>query len=348
MKSTAVKPIRLIVYFSVTLSVLGIIALALYRKDSNEATTYARLLMGTVVEITLMEGERAGFDRASEAAFAEIERLESILSNYKPESDVSRMNAAAGSSVKVSNETIEVIGYALDAAALSEGAFDPTVGVLGGLWGYSSELGRVPGKDAVAEVLPLVDYRDVSVDRATNEAGLDRKGMAINLGGVAKGYIAGRAVRALKEAGVERGIVKAGGDMYVFQGNASDRPFTIGIQDPRHKGAFGAALVLNGAVSTSGDYERYFVKDNVRYHHILDPKTGFPARGVMSVTIVAVDATMADALSTAVFVMGRVKGMALIEGLDNVEGVIVDDAGKVFASSGFKGAVPQDLGETAR
>jgi thiamine biosynthesis lipoprotein len=335
MECTASRPLRLIAYAAVTISVFALIAVAFYRKGNNEAITYTRLLMGTVVEVTLMEGDRAGFDRAAESAFAEIGRLESLLSNYRPDSDVSRINAAAGHRVNVSDETIETIGYALKAAELSDGAFDPTVGALGRLWGYSSELERVPEKDAVAKFLPLVDYRAVSVDRAVMEAGLDRKGMAMNLGGVAKGYIAGKAVSALREAGVERGIVKAGGDMFVFQGEGAERPFIIGIQDPRGKGALGAVRLLNGAVSTSGDYERYFIKDGVRYHHILDPKTGYPARGVMSVTIVAEDPAMADALSTAVFVMGRVRGMALIERLDRVEGVIVDEAGGIFASSGM-------------
>src|SRR3990170_1462509 len=171
------------------------------------------------------------------------------------------------------------------------------------------------------------------------KVGLAKKGMALNLGGVAKGYIVDMAAGVLKAHGVKSAVVHAGGDMFVFQEDRTD-PFTIGIQHPRKKGELlGEAHVYNGAVPTSGDYERYFEKDGVRYHHILDPKTGFPAKGTQSVTIIAEDPTSADALSTAVFVMGPEKGMELIERLEGVEGVFVHENGKVRTSSGFEGKI---------
>jgi len=170
------------------------------------------------------------------------------------------------------------------------------------------------------------------------KAGLEKEGMAINLGGVAKGYIVSKAAAAMEKSGVTRAIIHAGGDMTVFQKDTK-KPFTIGIQHPREKKLLGEAFVYNGAIATSGDYERFFIKDGVRYHHILDPKTGFPSRGTQGVTLIAKDPTVGDALSTAVFVLGPEKGMALIEKLDGVEGVIVGEDGSVRVSSGFEGKI---------
>lgn len=335
------KARRLLSYAIVTLIVAVLLALPFYLKKERESVTYAKMLMGTVVEITLTEGDVKRFDIAAEKAFDETRRLEALFSNYMPGSDVSRISSSAGDGpVTVSPEVITVLKSAVKAAALSDGAFDPTVGALGKVWGYSAERRRVPTKEEAGRVLPLVDYRGIIIDDSSMKAGLGKKGMVLNLGGIAKGYIVGRAVEALRGEGVERGIIHAGGDMVVFQKKGGgQRAFKIGIRHPREEGLLGEAYLDNGAVSTSGDYERYFVKDGMRYHHILDPSTGFPADRCRSVTIIAEDPTMADALSTAVFVLGPEKGMALIEGLDGVEGVIVDPGGKVTTSKGFKGRI---------
>lgn len=332
---------RLISYAIVTLTVAVLLALPLYLKRARESVTYTKMLMGTVLQITLADGDAKRFDIAAEKAFDEIKRLEALFSSYMPDSDVSRISSSAGNApVNVSPEVITVLRSAVKVAVLSNGAFDPTVGALGKVWGYSGEKRYVPTKEEVGGVLPLVDYRGIIIDGSSMKAGLRKKGMVINLGGIAKGYIVSRAVEALKREGVERGIIHAGGDMVVFQKKgAGQSPFKIGIQHPREKRLLGEVEIYNGAVSTSGDYERYFIKDGVRYHHILDPSTGFPADRCRSVTIIAEDPTMADALSTAVFVLGPEKGMALIEGLDGVEGVIVDSNGKVTASTGFKGRI---------
>lgn len=332
---------RLLAYAVVTLTVAVLLALPIYLKRGRESVTYTKMLMGTVLQITLTGGDAKRFDIAAEKAFDEIKRLEALFSSYMPDSDVSRISASAGDGpVIVSPEVITVLKSAVKAAELSNGAFDPTVGALGGVWGYSGERRYVPSKEEVGRVLSLVDYRGIIIDGSTMKAGLRKKGMVINLGGIAKGYIVSRAVEVLQREGVERGIIHAGGDMVVFQKKgAGQKAFKIGIQHPREKRLLGEVDLYNGAVSTSGDYERYFVKDGVRYHHILDPSTGFPADGCRSVTIITEDPTMADALSTAIFVLGPEKGMALIQGLDGVEGVIVDSNGKVTTSKGFKGRI---------
>lgn len=338
METPSKKKFNCFTYAAVIFGVFALLLVSLFHKRPAESVTYMKMLMGTVVEITIMDGDSAEHERAAETAFDEIKRLERLLSNYNPNSDVSRVSASAGSMVKVSPDLLKVTAEAVRVAGLSGGAFDPTVGALGAVWGYSGEKGRVPGKEEVGRSLRLVDYRKIAVDEAGSSVGLKEQGMTLNLGGIAKGYIVGRAVEALKKAGVRRGIIHAGGDMTVFQ-TGTDIPFTVGIRHPREKKLLGEVYLLNGAVATSGDYERFFVKDGVRYHHILDPATGFPANRCSSVTIVTGDPTTADALSTAVFVMGPDKGMELVESLDKVEAVIVDSSGRVTVSKGFKGKI---------
>lgn len=335
MKSPGKKRFNYLAYAAVVTAVFALLSVSLLRKSPVESVTYTKMLMGTVVEVTVMDAGSSKPDEAARAAFDEIKRLEKILSSYDPESDVSRVSSSGPSMVKVSQEAIEVVEEALRVAHLSNGAFDPTIGALKTVWGYSGELGAVPSREEIKKYLPLVDYRKVVVNKEGSSIGLKERGMVLNLGGIAKGYIVKRAVEAMKRSGVKRGIIHAGGDMTVFQTGSSE-PFTVGIQNPREKKLLGSVRLLNGAVATSGDYERYFIKDGVRYHHILDPATGFPANRSRSVTIIAEDPTTADALSTAVFVMGPVKGMELVEGLDKVEAVIVDSNGKVTVSKGLK------------
>lgn len=327
-------------YSIVALSVFLLLAVSilLIWRQRPEAVNYARPAMGTLVEMTLMEGEKERFDEAADAAFLEIERLESLLSSYRADSDVSRINRHAGKDgVPVSPDTFEVTKEALRVAELTDGAFDPTVGALAEVWGPSGERAVVPTKEEVESRLAFVGYRGVVLDEEGPRIGLAREGMSLNLGGVAKGYIAERAAEELKARGVTRGIVRAGGDMVVFQDNGA--PFTIGIKHPRKGGLIGELYLENGTAPTSGDYERFFEKDGVRYHHILDPRTGFPARGTQAVTLAAQDPTTADALATGVFVMGPTRGMELIERLEGVEGLIVDEDGVVRVSSGFKGRI---------
>lgn len=338
---------RLFIYSAIVIGVFFIMAIPLYYKHAAKekgSVTYSRMLMGTIVEITVMD-ETADSDKAVKAAFAEIKRLEALLSSYMPTSDVSMVSKNAGAgAIKVSPEVMEVMEAALAMAELSGGAFDPTIGSLAPLWGFSAESGKAPKRDEVNKLLPLVNYRKAAIDMAAQTISLKERGMTLNLGGIAKGYIIGKALETLKQNNVRRGIIKAGGDMAIFQNNGSEKPMTIGIQHPRESSKFlGTAFVVNGAAATSGDYERYFMEDNVRYHHIIDPKTGFPATQTQSATIIAKDPVTADGLSTAVFVMGPEAGMALIEKLPDTEAVIVDANGHVRASSGFKGTISNSV-----
>jgi len=335
------RPVNLLHYAAAAMAVFILLTVIFHKQKKTSSVIYSRALMGTIVEITLMDGEKNSFEQAANAAFSEIERLEKIFSSYKTESGVSEISRSAGGPlVKAAPELIEVLSKAVTIARLSGGGFDPTVGALAKVWGYSGEKGMLPDEKEVKKILLLVDWQGIIINKEASLAGLKNKGMALNLGGVAKGYIAGKAAEALKANGVTRAIVRAGGDMVVFQNEDTGKRFTIGIQHPRKPGRLlGECYPANAAVSTSGDYERYFEKNNVRYHHILDPKTGWPASLSQSATIIAPDAAIADALSTAVFVLGPEKGMALVETLPDVQAVIVNADGMVFTSKNFRGRI---------
>ncbi|MBI3398353.1 MAG: FAD:protein FMN transferase [Deltaproteobacteria bacterium] len=327
-----------ILAFAATILVFLLIALAVYNKKSSEIK-YTRPLMGTIVELTLAGKDEARLNAAAEAAFDEIKRLEELMSHYRGDSDVAKINKAAGKeAVIISRETMDVIEASLKASHITNGAFDVTMGVLGKVWLTKDDRGEmtIPSREEVETLLPLIDYHQITIDKKNNKVKLAKKGMKINLGGIAKGYIVGKAADVLKRHGIKKGIVHAGGDMAVFQ-EPNSHPWLIGIQDPRNKDKIvGTIEVVNTAISTSGDYERFFIKDGVRYHHIMDPSTGFPANKCRGVTIVAKDPTLADALSTGVFVMGPQDGMKLIEEMPDVEGLIMDADGKMTMSSGLK------------
>jgi thiamine biosynthesis lipoprotein len=274
------------------------------------------------------------------AAFAEFDRLDALLSVWKPGSDVLRLNAAAGDApVRVSGETLDVLEAAQQASEWTGGKFDITFGALADVWKFDHDQdNRIPSSDEIAARLPLVDYTKVVIDRASSSAFVSRRGMRLHLGGIGKGYAVDRAVGILRSRGVSDFLLQAGGDLYA-SGQHGDAPWRLGIQDPRgESGAHFARIELRDRTfSTSGDYERFFVKDGQRYHHLLDPDNGRPARGCVSVTIVATSAMLADALSTGVFILGPDQGMALVERLAEVEAVIVTAHNEVRLSTGMQG-----------
>ncbi len=297
--------------------------------------------MGSEVEVTAWTANEHDALAAFDAAFAEFDRLDRLMSVWQPGSDIVRLNDAAGQrAVPVAAEIREVLRVAHQVSEWTGGKFDVTFGALSGLWKFDNQDkdGSVPDRAEVLKKLALVNYRDLVVDAGAGTAFLRRKGMRAHLGGIGKGYAVDRAVRILRQHGLSDFMVQAGGDMYVA-GRRGDRPWRLGIRDPRGPAdrSFAALDLTDGTFSTSGDYERYFIKDGRRYHHIIDLATGEPAVGCRSVTIVGVDATLADALSTGVFLLGPDAGMALIEKLPNVEGVIVSAKNEVSISSGLRG-----------
>jgi len=300
----------------------------------------ARLAMGSSLELTVYTTDEPAAVAAFEAVFAEFDRLDALLSVWKPGSDVMRINTATGAApVPVSVETIEVLTIARQVSDWTGGKFDVTFGALSGLWKFDHDQDdTIPPRAAVAARLPAVDYTALQIDATTRTVVLHRPSMRIHLGGIGKGYAVDRGAAILHARGFDDFMIQSGGDLFV-SGHRGGRPWRLGIRDPRGPAdrSFATLDLSNGTFSTSGDYERFFIKDGVRYHHILDPDLGEPARLCRSVTIVANSATLADALSTGVFVLGPEKGMALIERLPDVEGVVVDARNRVLVSSGLMG-----------
>jgi thiamine biosynthesis lipoprotein len=295
--------------------------------------------MGSELRLTAWTDDETAAVSAFDEVFAEFDRLESLLSIWRPGSDVARLNADAGArAVAVSPETLEVLAVAREVGDWTNGKFDVTFAALSDLWKFDHDQDdSVPADAAIRQRLPLVDYLGVEIDAHAGTAFVRRKGARVHLGGIGKGYAVDRAVGLLRRRGLRDFMIQAGGDMYVA-GRRGDRGWRLGIQDSRGApdAIFASIELSDETLSTSGDYERFFIKDGRRYHHILDPDLGTPAGGSRSVTIVSRRAVLADALSTGVFVLGPAAGMALIERLPEVEGVIVSADNDVLVSSGLK------------
>jgi len=295
--------------------------------------------MGAEARLTAWTSDEKAARAAFDDAFRELERLESLMSVWRPGSDIVKLNDAAGKQpVTISQEVFDALRAAREFGDTTSGAFDVTFGALADIWKFDHDQdNKIPAPADIQQRLPLVGYKDLILDASARTAYLTRAGMRAHLGGIGKGFAVDRVASILKERGITNFMIQFGGDMYVA-GMPGNRQWRVGIQDPRGSGnkSFAAMELTDSAVSTSGDYERFFLKDGVRYHHIMDPRTGQPARGSRSVTIVANTSTMADALSTGVFVMGPADGMALVERLPDVEGVIVSDRNEVLVSSGLK------------
>lgn len=287
--------------------------------------------LDTAITITL-------YDQADisllEDCFERIRTYESLFSRTKADSDIGRLNAAGGETVTVSADTASLLRLGLHFSKLTGGAFDVTIAPVSDLWDFSAKKPAVPDQEDLTAAAAAVGYAGLSVTE--NSARLASPEMAVDLGGIAKGYIADRLAAYLREAGVGSALLNLGGNIYAL-GQKEGTDWTIGIQDPDDPGEIAATLAVSDcAVITSGSYERCFEQDGVRYHHILDPATGWPVQnGLVSVTVVSKEAAKGDALSTACFVLGKDRGLELIESLDGVEALFIEENGRVIASSGL-------------
>jgi len=298
-------------------------------------------LMDTLVRVSVYDRRmpKRRIEAVIDHALKVMEEIEARASIYVDTSDISRVVKSSGqNSVRVSSEIHGLLQQSVEVSEKTRGAFDVTVGVVKKLWGFETDRPRVPDGILLSSLLSRVDYRKIDLRDA--DVFLREPGMCIDLGGIAKGYIIDRGVAVLQEEGIRSGIIDAGGDLRAFGSHPEGRMWKFGIQHPRGKrGELIGVIETEGAgIATSGDYERYFIQEGKRYHHILDPKTGFPARGCVSVTMVAESALLADAYATAVFVMGPEEGMALIESIPSLEGMIVyEEEGELrhVTSDGF-------------
>lgn len=290
--------------------------------------------MGTEVVLEAQGQEAEALDAALVAARAEFDRVEDMMTSWRPSPLVTMNDSADGTPQTVPRELSDLVARALTVARLSGGAFDPTYASVGKLWDFKADPPVIPSPTDIAAALDRIGWAKVQFDQATAQVTMP-EGTRLGLGGIAKGYGVDRAMAVLMEHGIEHGIVNAGGDLKAL-GTDMGKPWTIAIKHPRDRErAIAIVPVSNVCLVTSGDYERFFELDGERYHHIIDPRTGRPARGCMSATVTAPDAALADAVATAVCVLGPEVGLEFIEQLPKIEAIVVDLEGRVQRSSGL-------------
>jgi thiamine biosynthesis lipoprotein len=310
-------------------------------------------VMGTEARFSIYTADEARADRAFGAAYDEIKRIEVLMTDWErpgePESDVVKINKAAGkAAVKVSPETMAVIEKSLEMSRRSGGAFDITYAAMRGIWKFDEEMDRtLPPPAEIERRRKLINWRDVIVDVKAGTVKLRRPEMKLGLGGIAKGYAVDKVAAVLRDAGFRDFMVQAGGDLYV-SGRKGTVNWMVGVRDPR--GAPTAIIarmaIEDQAFSTAGDYERSFVLGGKRYHHIIDPKTGYPATASRGVTILAPNAFLADGLDDAVFILGPKKGMALVDSYPGCGAVIVDANNQVWTSKSLDGKLVRTAAPT--
>lgn len=305
--------------------------------NSYRSPTY--FAMDTTMEITI----KGMPDRTSRAiarqAYLRVKELEKLTSRFLEESEVTAINRNAGiAAVKVSPDTFTLVEESIKLSEITDGAFDITVAPLMETYGFYSHAYRVPKQSELEQKKELVGWKYLELDRKAKTIMLAKPGMQIDLGGIAKGYAVEKIIEIMRSRGVEKGLVNFGGAIGVLSTRGNISPSTIGIRHPRGKpgDVAGVLSLKEGYVSSSGDYERYFIKDKRRYFHILDPRTGRCPDNVISATVVGPKSTVADALSTAIVVMGRMRGMRLLMNMPGYEGVIIENGGKIFYTMGMK------------
>jgi thiamine biosynthesis lipoprotein len=291
-------------------------------------------IMGTAIRVELWGDDRESAEAAIDAVMDEMHRIDALMSPYKESSELSRINRdAARKPVEVSAELFELLARSIAFSELSTGAFDITYASAGHLYDYRKRIR--PTDEQLAAAREAIGYRHLQLDRATRSVRFARAGVRIDLGGFAKGYAVDNGAAILAQHGVRHAMVAAGGDSRML-GDRCGRPWTIGVRDPRREGEVVALLPLEDvAVSTSGDYERYFDENGERCHHLIDPRTGKSPRAVRSVTVIAPDGLTSEALSKTVFVMGVEEGIRIVESLPDVDAVVIDANGKLHYSAGL-------------
>ncbi len=288
-------------------------------------------IMGTDVSVELWADSTEQAEQSMSAVMAEMRRIDALMSPYIETSELSLINRdAAKRPVKISTELFSLIDKSLWYSRISDGAFDITYASAGHLYNYRE--GTHPDESALSQAVALIDYRGVLLDKQARTIRFKQPGITIDLGGIAKGHAVDRCIILLQQQGIQAAVVAAGGDSRML-GDRGDRPWVIGIKHPRDESQQAIKIPLaDTALSTSGDYERFYLEDGVRYHHILDPRSGKSASEVQSVSILAPHAVDSDALSTTVFVLGIKKGLALVNRLQGIDAIIIDGDGKLHYS----------------
>ncbi|OPX91126.1 FAD:protein FMN transferase [Pelotomaculum sp. PtaB.Bin117] len=292
-----------------------------------------KFVMDTLVQVTVYSDDKQSGKEALDKAFAEFKRINDLTDRFPKEgkntsasSDVIRINENAGiKPVQVGSDTLNIVQRSLYYAQLSGGSFDITVGPIMDLWGFGKDEQHVPSDEQIKKALSLVDYRKVIVDADNGTVYLQKPGMSLDFGGVAKGYATEEAAKILRELGIKHAIINAGGNVYALGARPDGSPWRVGVRDPRDGEKLIAVLsVKDTSVVTSGDYERYFEQGGVRYSHLIDPSTGKQARDLIQTTVVAESSTDADILNKPLFVLGQQRGMSFAKGIQGVGAIFVN------------------------
>lgn len=305
--------------------------------SASKPLSKTEFFMDTVCTITLYDTKD---ETLLDKAFALCKKYETLFSKTIETSDISKINSAENETIEVNPETAKLLEIALEYAKLTDGKFDITIGRLTELWDFKSESPILPSQKQIETALKQTGYHNLSVNGNTV---MVQKGVQLDLGGIAKGYVADQCAAFLKENGVTRAIINLGGNVLVIGSKGENLPWTVGIQRPfsDRNEIIGSVQVSDHSVVTSGIYERFFEKDGIVYHHILDPDTGYPvANGLESVTIISRSSVMADALSTSAFLLGKDRAIELIESISDTEAIFVDNDGKISVTSGIGKEIP--------
>lgn len=295
-------------------------------------------LMGSNFEITVIAENKAQADIFIAKAVNEIKRIENLISSWDPKSQTSAINKNAGiNPVKVDLELFQLIERSIAISKLTDGAFDISYASMDRIWKFDGTVTQIPDQVIILQSIAKVGFENIVLDKENSSVFLKKEGMKIGFGGIGKGYAADKAKALLEKIGVKGGIINASGDMNTWGQKPDGKDWEVAITNPMDKSkSFGRFPLNEGSVVTSGDYEKFVILNNERYSHIINPKTGMPAKGIISVTVFAPKAELADALATSVFVMGIEAGIDRINQLPNIECIIVSENGSLYTSKNIK------------
>ena len=294
-------------------------------------------LLGSPFEITVVAKDTVEGNYYVNSAVNEVKRIENLISDWIPTTQISQVNQNAGIvPIKVNNEVFELVERAIKISKLTDGAFDISYASMDKIWKFDGSMKEMPTPEAIKKSVERIGYEKIILDTKNKTIFLKDAGMKLGLGGIGQGYIADKVKEVLQAKGCTAGIVNVSGDINTWGSQIDGKPWTVGIVNPVNKNkVFATFPLIDSAVETSGSYEKYVTFNNIRYSHIIDPRTGYPATGVVSVSVFAKQTEIADALATGVFVLGVEVGLNLINQLKGIECIIVDDKGKIFTSKGI-------------
>lgn len=294
-------------------------------------------MLGSPFEMTVVAKDTVQGNEYIDLAVAEVKRIENLISDWIPTTQISQVNQNAGiKPVKVDKEVFDLLGRAIKVSQITSGAFDISYASMDKIWKFDGSMKTMPTEEAIKKSVSKIDYKNIILDPKEQTIFLKNEGMKLGLGGIGQGYIADKVKALLQSKGCVSGIVNVSGDINAWGKQPDGKPWTVGIVNPLNKNKIFATFPLeNSAVETSGSYEKFVMFNGIRYAHIIDPRTGFPAKGIVSVSVFAKQTEIADALATGIFVLGVEVGLDLVNQLKGIECIIVDDKGKIHSSKGI-------------